>query len=460
MTELPGNNSDFGSGNREDDGPEPDVESSTEEGAGIIQRSEASIDRDARDRQQAIGATYGGIPIVLYDKAVVHQDQLTEPERQWFLNRGDVVAKALGSPSLTAEEIHQACGWPPPDVVRANIQHATGGRLSTPAELFAKVKDARENGQFDIAVSDEEACLIVHSFYAREKWLGGRCSESHGLPGYGYAYTLLTRRLGQDIASFEACGYRAFKVQGLPKYSSQQTSATTSMTAQDESRLQRIASGLSNAINSAEEQARQGAITDQEFLAIIRIIQADKSALNPSGLLISRHYRPLPNTPFQLIPPGVPHPSVTDYGGSSPWPASSRSVGAFYLFHEDTGFSGPDSACRAVPLWAMLLENQRDAYRARAEAKRREAWADYETRLARKDANPNPAFPPSAFELFRNEQVAGIDGGGVGFGEVVARWEALTPAQRGLYDQQVWQAERAGRPAVQRAAERAAQRAG
>lgn len=430
----------------------------------IIQRSEASLsasmDRDARDRQQAVGATYGGIPVALYDKAVVDQDQLTEPERQWFLNRGDVVAKALGSPdSLTTEEIHQACGWPPPDVVRANIQHATGGRLSTPAELFAKVKDARKSGQFDTAVDDEEACLIVHSFYAQEEWSGGRCSDSHGLPGYGYAHALLTRRLGRDRTAFEAYGYRAFKVHGLPDYSSQQVPVAGSMTAQDESRLQRIAHGLSDAIASAEEQARRGAITDQELLAIVCIIQADKAALNPSGLLISRYYRPLPNAPFQPNPPGVPHPSVTDRHGSSPWPSSYRSVGAFYLFHEDTGFSGLDAANRAVPLWAMLLESERDAYRARAEAKRREAWADYETRLARKDVNANPASRPSAFELFRNEQVAGSNGGGVAFGELVARWEALTPAQRGLYEQRVWEAERAGSPVVQRAAQRAAESA-
>jgi hypothetical protein len=62
---------------------------------------------------------------------------------------------------------------------------------------------------------------------------------------------------------------------------------------------------------------------------------------------------------------------------------------------------------RAVPLWAVLREDQKDAYRAQAEAKRREAWADYETKLVRKDANPNAVFPLSAFELFRNEQVAG-----------------------------------------------------
>jgi hypothetical protein len=73
-----------------------------------------------------------------------------------------------------------------------------------------------------------------------------------------------------------------------------------------------------------------------------------------------------------------------------------------------------------VPLWAVMPKNQKDTYRARAEAKRREAWADYEMRLARKDANPNAVFFLSAFQLFRNEQVAG-NGGGVGFGEVLAR---------------------------------------
>ncbi|KAL2141761.1 hypothetical protein VTI28DRAFT_2017 [Corynascus sepedonium] len=47
------------------------------------------------------------IPRALYDKARDHQDQLTEAERQRFLSRGDVVAKALDSPdSLTTEEIH------------------------------------------------------------------------------------------------------------------------------------------------------------------------------------------------------------------------------------------------------------------------------------------------------------------------------------------------------------------
>lgn len=37
--------------------------------------------------------------------------------------------------------------WPPPDILRANVQRATGGTLSTPSELFAKAKDALDRGQ-------------------------------------------------------------------------------------------------------------------------------------------------------------------------------------------------------------------------------------------------------------------------------------------------------------------------
>jgi hypothetical protein len=53
------------------------------------------------------------------------------------------LGKVLAYPdSLTAGEIHEARGWPPPDIVCANIQRATGGTLRTPTELYAKVKDA------------------------------------------------------------------------------------------------------------------------------------------------------------------------------------------------------------------------------------------------------------------------------------------------------------------------------
>jgi hypothetical protein len=275
------------------------------------------------------------------------------------------------------------------DVVRAYIEHASGGWLCiTGAELFVKVKDAVDNGQFDTAINDEEACLIAHSFYALEDWSLGRFSESSGIPGYGHARTLLTGRLGLDIATFKACGYRSFKVKGLPGSGPRQPSAVTSMAPQDQARRVRTARELSDGMTSVEEQFWQGALSEQDFLARVRSIQADIRAIQP-------------------VPPGAPLPSLNDRVGWGSWPASHYSVGGFHLFHQDTGFLGPDAVNRAVPLWAVLREDQKDAYRAQAEAKRREAWADYETKLVRKDANPNAVFPLSAFELFRNEQVAG-----------------------------------------------------
>ncbi|KAH6650529.1 hypothetical protein F5144DRAFT_49626 [Chaetomium tenue] len=437
MAESPGHNSDFGFANREEDRPDPDVDSGTEEGAEIMRRSQASLFasmvREARDRQRAIEATE--IPWTLYDKARDHQDQLTETERQLFLNRGDVVAKALGSPnSLTTEEIHQACGWPPPDVVRANIQHATGGTLSTPVELFAKVKDALENGCFDTAISGEEACLVVHSFYPLEDCSLARSSESHGIPGHRHALALLTGRLGLDIAMFKACGYRWFEAQGYPNSRARQPSPAAALAAEDLNRRMRAARELSDAMASAEDQVRQGTISEEDFLARMWKILADMQAIDRSGF---PGYTPQPDDPFQLIPAGVPRPSLSDRVGSGVWPGLGLSVGGFWLFYQGTGFSGPDAVNRSVPLWAELPEDQKDVYRARAEAKHREAWAYYETMLARKDASPNAGFP-SAFELFRKEQVA--DNGEMGFREVLAGWEALTDEQRRMYKQRAWEA--------------------
>ncbi|KAL2196591.1 hypothetical protein P885DRAFT_16366, partial [Corynascus similis CBS 632.67] len=181
---------------REEDWPDPDVDSSTEEGAEIMRRSEAAL-------------------FALYDKAWDHQDQLSEAERQRFLSRGDAIGKALAYPdSLTTDEIHEACGWPPPDVVRASIQRATSGRLSTPFELYAKAKDALDHGQFDTIISDDEALLIAHRFYARDEYSPSNCMAAHGIPGFRHALTLLSRRLGLDITVFKASVSRWFEVMG------------------------------------------------------------------------------------------------------------------------------------------------------------------------------------------------------------------------------------------------------
>ena len=46
--------------------------------------------------------------------------------------------------------------------------------------------------------------------------------------------------------------------------------------------------------------------------------------------------------------------------------------------------------------------------------------------------SPKPVLRLSGFELFRDELVA--SDGELGFGEVLARWEALTDEQRRPYD--------------------------
>jgi hypothetical protein len=161
--------------------------------------------------QRTRQAAYGNIPASLYDKARDHQDQLTEEERQQLLSRGDVLGKALAYPdSLTTDEIHEAQGWPPPDVVRANIQRATGGRLSTPAELHAKAKEALDRGQFDTVISDDEAFLIAHKFYARDDYSLSTDMALHAIPGFGHADALLSRRLGPDLAVWKASAEREF----------------------------------------------------------------------------------------------------------------------------------------------------------------------------------------------------------------------------------------------------------
>ncbi len=73
----------------------------------------------------------------LYVKAAKQNADLTDDERTLLLSRGDVFGKALGSPdSLTIQEMHQVMYWPPPDEMRALIQRATGGALSTPGGAY------------------------------------------------------------------------------------------------------------------------------------------------------------------------------------------------------------------------------------------------------------------------------------------------------------------------------------
>lgn len=77
MTEL--HNMDANLGTREEDWPEVDVDSDTEEGGEAIRRAEAAlhatIERSIRQRHAQSG--HDTIPPALYVKAQNHQDQLT-----------------------------------------------------------------------------------------------------------------------------------------------------------------------------------------------------------------------------------------------------------------------------------------------------------------------------------------------------------------------------------------------
>ncbi|KAK3302873.1 uncharacterized protein B0T15DRAFT_495447 [Chaetomium strumarium] len=128
-------------------------------------------------------------------------------------------------------------GWPPPDVVRTNIQRTTDGRLSTPVELYTKIKDSLENGQFKTVITDDEACLIAHAFYSRDDYSLSRAIIAiYAIPGFGYALSLVSRRLGLDITVFKACGERSLEVE-YSSFISPEPPATTSEAPQEQYRL-------------------------------------------------------------------------------------------------------------------------------------------------------------------------------------------------------------------------------
>ncbi|KAL2170373.1 hypothetical protein VTG60DRAFT_4959 [Thermothelomyces hinnuleus] len=432
-------NDDPNFGNREEDWPDPDVDSSTEEGAETTRRSEtalyASMDRDIQKRRRAMQAAQGDIPQSLYDEARDYQDQLTEEERQLLLSRGDVLGKALAYPdSLTTEEIHKALRWPPPDVVRANIQRATGGTLSTPTELYAKAKDALDRGQFDTIISDDEASLIANSCYDDHTYCPSRAMVAHGIPGFGPVLTLLSDRLGLDVTVFKAAWLRRLEV--------------------------------------AWRRMRLGNLPEEDFLARINSYNASLQAVSP-----------IPRIPF--IPPPVPSSSqVTPFTMvAMPAPLANRPLrlwplapsfilpeGAVRILQEDTGSCGYD----LCPGWAALPGDQKEAYRARSEARRRE---QQQSEVWEGDLNPpefirknfpravghQPVVPVSGFELFRDELAPEP---GPGPGPATRDW-----GFRGPYDNRAWLANKPvssikpadkwalAREAAERLAARAAARA-
>ena len=368
---------DINLGTREEDWPDPDVDSSTEEGAEAVRRSEAAMDaaiermtqkrrRQCRTQQPADGETNG--LAALYIKARDRQDQLTDEERHLLLGRGDFTGRVLGAfDSLTTAEVYEFLALPTPDVVRTNVQRVTGGVLSTVAELSAKVKDAVERGRFEELVSIEEVRLIMNKYHvglgplAVQKALYARL----GVPGNTEAFELVARRLGfRDPAT--------------------------------------------NAALRARHEA------------------------NPPPPLPPPPPRPAPDPEFLLHLARLK--TDRDSGGTYMWPQIVQPRNPRNLFYEDTDFGGYDLEIQ----WNRLAEQEREVYRARSAEIRRESWAKFETFLAGRargvptpEVQLQPSFPPdciTAFELFRDSL-----GSGLGFWDVLQRWEGLSESTRRAY---------------------------
>ncbi|EGY23371.1 uncharacterized protein VDAG_04809 [Verticillium dahliae VdLs.17] len=226
-----------------------------------------------------------------------HQEQCSSHAE--IANDAVQEALALAQPdSLTTEDVHELFCWPPPDVVRNNIQRATAGTLSTPVEVYAKAKEAIDRGHFETFTSAAEVQLLTNGFHEKiDGSYPARCTAAFHSPGYGHAVNLISRRLIPDlILVTQAAARRQFP----PRVSSQPVAIATP------------------------------------------ISQAD----------------------FQ--------------GG--PWPLASAVElrSAMQIFINDTNIRGYDAGLR----WSALPEAEKETYRTRSEAVRREAWAWYDTAIA------------------------------------------------------------------------------
>ncbi|KAK3897292.1 hypothetical protein C8A05DRAFT_39163 [Staphylotrichum tortipilum] len=447
--------------NTEEDWPDPDVDSSTEEGAEITRRNEtsimASITRDVQQQVQTESADDDDdddIPQSVYDKARDHNDQLTETERQLLLSRGDLVGLALAYPdSLTTDEIHDIFGWPPPDVTRANIQRAVGNTLiSTPSEMYARVSNALDLGQFDTAIGDDEIILIMRLFHASENGdYNMKTPEDLGVPAFMAARTLLSRRLQLDLMTRRVVAYR-YRDLNVRRHEWPAGVSVAPPTFPPGSQGDRgqATRDILTAINALQEQQALGNISEADFLARSGSLSASLTGLWPGPPRIPPEIMIMQSLPAWVREryiavrteswPRTPSQPVlrADRSGAGPWPDYVPVEAAIDLFSEGTGSRGLDRD----PDWADLPEAEKETYRARSEARRREAWAWFGRRLEREALERSPACPqppPRAepFEVFRDEQVAENRGEEVDFWEVVRRWDALSDEERWSYDEKM-----------------------
>ncbi|KAH9232411.1 hypothetical protein K456DRAFT_54166 [Colletotrichum gloeosporioides 23] len=476
MTEPRNLGSSFGTlGTREEDWPDVDGDLDSEEGAEAMRRADAAlhatIERSIRQRN-AQSAHGGAFPKSLYIKAQNQQDRLTNEERQLLLSRGDVVGKALARPdSLTTEEMHQALLWPPPDLVLANVQRATGGQLSTPIELYAKGKDALDRGQFNTMLNDDEIALLARRFHARDYPTFSEVGMSRALarPGVAQAAKMLSSMLGLDFAVFHAALMRQVgqmyplrqMASPFPGPSLMQPFLMPGpevFAPQGQLGQRQQPSEIISAMTSLHEQHRLGNITDEEvaaqnseYVAALQSSAQVPSLFSPNG--------------FQLPWPPATSPSNDDRFGSGPWPPIARPQNPITIFANEVGVSGYE----VEPGWTALSGDEKAAYRTRSETLRREAWAQHEATLAEGTsptalsgagprqrparnlaglANRGERFPGvparpgiiTGLGVFRDEQETDWQ-------EVLRRWEALPEEQRQGYEVRAAAANAAARAA-------------
>lgn len=432
---------------REEDRSHPDMDSDTSEGREAMERADAVMEaamerrlqhrREESERAREAAYAHYGIPEALYEKAVNHQDQLTEAERQLLLTRSGAVGKALAQPeALTEEETYEILCWPAPDVVRANIQAARNGSPSTPFELYSRGKDALAQGRpLTDMLNHEEILLLARYFYTKATYNFGARVGALCQPGAGEAHKLLQNRLGLEHAVFHAA----------TEYQIQQISRPTSSLSLEYIPLQRPLGPLTQeepqevmyAIVTLNEQRQNGSITaeeanarSEECLKALRLLTENKKV--PDYL---KRRGP-------KVPDIVTAEDMRGAGGAGPWPPMTG-ISAFGLFMQDKEIGG----WWAHPGWLALSEEQRQAYREQCESLRREAWAEHERKEAacknevqrsppgclgqgnkgnREDtANrpPRRPYPLTAWKLLREES----DLGGV---ELKNRFDSMTGEEK------------------------------
>ncbi|KAK7971466.1 hypothetical protein PG989_016482 [Apiospora arundinis] len=134
----------------------------------------------------------------LYQKAETQNEELSDDEatqRALFLNRGDLVGRALARPqSPTLEEKYELMHWGPPETLHAAIRSASGDQVSRPRELLDKIRTSSSPSSTWASLTIDELELLVLEFQPLE--LGRNLMTWQSFPGNQEARNLVLVREG------------------------------------------------------------------------------------------------------------------------------------------------------------------------------------------------------------------------------------------------------------------------